>query len=146
MILLFSQFAPLVYEKTLDDGSTEFYGFEAKLSNLSFSLCHIATKYDEIPKVNLMEAVGRSSNFVPSFRRPTDGLMWGDWVTANATFNGMLGDLQHGRTDVGMDNLYIRTDSAVFIDFSGPYNFDAYCFLVPMPETKLETNSRSENK
>ncbi len=136
------QFAPLVYEKTLDDGSTEFYGFEAKKSAVNY----ITTNCDEIPQVNLMEAVGRSNNFVPSFRRPTDGLMWGDWVTANATFNGMLGDLQHGRTDVGMDNLYIRTDSAVFIDFSGPYNYDAYCFLVPMPETKLETNSRSKSQ
>ena len=42
--------------------------------------------------------------------------------------------LQHGRTDIGMANLWIRTDTFAYFDFSVPYNYDGLCFLIPLPE------------
>ncbi len=43
------------------------------------------------------------------------------------------GDLQHGRTDVGLANLWIRTETNWAIGFTAPYNYDGMCFLVPKP-------------
>ncbi len=33
-----------------------------------------------------------------------------------------------------MVNLWIRTDTFAYFDFSVPYNYDGLCFLIPLPE------------
>ncbi len=41
-----------------------------------------------------------------------------------------LGDLQFGRTDMGVANLFLRFPEAEYVGFTYPYSFDRYCFLV----------------
>ncbi len=103
-------YSPHVAIRTNADGSKEWYGFE----------------------VHLIEALSQAANFKSSYRPTTDGVLWGEFN--GTSFNGLLGDLQQGYTDVGIANLYVRTDSSQYVDFSDPFNYDAYCFLVPMPK------------
>ena len=42
----------------------------------------------------------------------------------------ILGDLQFGRTDMGVANLFLRFPEAEYVGFTYPYSFDRYCFLV----------------
>ncbi len=45
-----------------------------------------------------------------------------------------VGDIQFGRTDLGIANLFISEFNALFADMTAAYNFDRYCFLLRKPE------------
>ncbi len=102
--------SPHVAVKTNEDGTKEWFGFE----------------------VQMLEALSQAANFKTSYRSTSDGVLWGEFN--GTSFNGLLGDLQQGHTDIGIANLYVRSDSSLYVDFSEPFNYDAYCFLVPMPK------------
>ena len=67
------------------------------------------------------------------FSRPTyntDGGKWGSQVTPGV-FNGLVGDLQFKRSDIGWADLYQDTNNrSSAVDFVLPYSVDYSCFLV----------------
>ena len=46
----------------------------------------------------------------------------------------MAGDVQFGRTDIGFGNLFIMSEIWPLMDFTTPYNFDGFCFLIAKPK------------
>ncbi len=81
----------------------------------------------------MMGALSRSLNFVPRYQGVSDGKYFGIFIKENGTFDGILGDLQNGRTDIGLVNLWVRVDSFPYVDFGTPYNYDGFCFGMPLP-------------
>lgn len=49
-------------------------------------------------------------------------------------YDGIVGDLQMGWSDLGYSQLFIKYDRTFLMDFSIPYDLDHNCFLTKKPE------------
>jgi len=63
---------------------------------------------------------------------PPNGEKWGE-KKEDGSFNGIVGELQFERADVGWANLFIKTDRKEVIDFTEPYRTDPVCFMYRKP-------------
>ena len=51
----------------------------------------------------------------------------------DGVFDGMVGDLQGGRVDLGFSQMFVKQERTAIIDFSAVYDFDSNCFLAAKP-------------
>ena len=58
--------------------------------------------------MQIMNAIASSLNFKMQLKAPPNGEKWGELIDGN--FNGLVGELQKGNSDVGWANLYMVPD------------------------------------
>ena len=80
--------------------------------------------------MNIFKSIAEHYSFDYELGPPSDGGRWGNQVSPGV-FDGLIGDLQHDRSDVGWANLYVRLyEPYGVVDFADPYTVDYRCFLV----------------
>lgn len=63
---------------------------------------------------------------------PTDGGLWG-LQDANGNFSGLMGDVQHDKTDIAWAGLFYLEERLPYYDIVYPYLFDNVCFMIKKP-------------
>ncbi|CAG0894255.1 unnamed protein product [Cyprideis torosa] len=86
--------------------------------------------------MEVLEALAQSLNFSYRLYLGADG-KWGALESANA-FNGMIGEVQSGLTDMAITEITITSTRSMYIQYTFPYNFDALQYV-----TKFKPNSRT---
>ena len=81
----------------------------------------------------LTEAVAASLNAPLEVDTPTDGGYWGRDEDGDGLYDGLVGDLQSRRVDVGFSQLFIKRDRTDIMDFSQAYDYEYTCFLTLRP-------------
>ncbi|XP_071538858.1 glutamate receptor ionotropic, delta-2-like [Panulirus ornatus] len=81
--------------------------------------------------VEVVLAMAQIFNFTANFKDPLPGERWGV-LTANGTWNGMVGMLGRGEADIGMGNLFITAlgGRMQFQEYTRPYDQEVTCFLI----------------
>ena len=55
-----------------------------------------------------MNSIAHSLNFTIKISSPPDGEKWGEQI--NGTFNGLVGELQKGNSDIGWADLFMTPE------------------------------------
>ena len=76
-----------------------------------------------------MNSIATALNFKYSIASPSDGELWGAEVQPGV-FSGLVGELQHGKSDVGWALLFITPDRYKYIEYTNPFEVDHLCYMV----------------
>ncbi len=80
-------------------------------------------------KGKLIRDIATSMNMTVVVNQPSDGGWWGA-DEGNRTFNGLIGDLQFKRADVGWAGFFVYPERTGIIDYTVPVITDKVCFMV----------------
>ena len=82
-----------------------------------------------------MKLIASKLGFNLTIQKTSDGEMWGRLLNGTS-FTGMKGDVQKGLVDIGFGGMWAVASNYKFFDFTQPYSYDYFIFLVPVPKIK----------
>ncbi|TRY73866.1 hypothetical protein TCAL_14003, partial [Tigriopus californicus] len=89
--------------------------------------------FQEGIEMELVKTITKSINAKLKVRTPTDGEFWGRDKDGDGKFDGMVGDLQFDRADLGFAQVFAKAERLSIMDFSLEYDYDYDAFLVLKP-------------
>ncbi|XP_068202897.1 ionotropic receptor 21a-like [Palaemon carinicauda] len=86
--------------------------------------------------IAVIEALAGVMNFNVHYFEPPEGERWGE-ITANGSYNGMIGFVNRGEADIGVGTLFISIMREDYIDYTDPFTSELSCALLqaekPLP-------------
>ena len=79
----------------------------------------------------IISAIAENLHFKLDISPPPNGEQWGEFI--NGTYNGLVGQIYRGKSDIGWANFWVSHKFLRYIDFTSPFRNANICFMLKRP-------------